>query len=396
MLSGVYRNPTEVIFGKNSLASLSGCIRRLSRVEPMKVLVVHGSNVYERHGIGARVRAELERAGIGYVELGGVLPNPQADIVYRGIALCREDGVHAIIAVGGGSVIDTAKAIGIGVDDDGDFFDFFEGKRAPKRMTPVVAVLTIFGAGSESSDGAVISKDGRKRSTGGPMMYPTVSILDPTLTETVPPFLVACGVFDSMAHVLERYFSPTAHVETTTELCFGLLRVLSRLGPRLVTEPRNDDVRANLMWASKLAHDNTVGFGRKHDWGTHAIAHEVGELTNRPHGAVLAVLFPAWMRYIRPFHGELLAELGRQVFAIGCEPSDATSTKAIDEVQALAQRLGLPLTLAELGMNDYSVFEEIAERCASTTVSGTIGNLRRLTKAEIVQVLKIATGVQPC
>lgn len=396
MLSGIYRNPTEIIFGKNSLTALGSCIRRFSRAEATKVLVVHGSNVYERYGIGARVRAELDRAGILYVELGGVRPSPNADIVYRGIELCRQTGVHAIIAVGGGSVIDTAKAIGVGVEDDGDFFDFFEGKRPPKRMIPVVTVLTIFGAGSESSDGAVISKNGKKRSAGGPMMYPAVSILDPTLTETVPPSLLASGIFDSMSHVFERYFSPTAHVETTTELCFGLLRVLSQLGPRLVADPNDEDVRANVMWASKLAHDNTVGFGRKHDWGTHTIAHEVGERTNRPHGAVLAVLFPAWMRYMRPFHGELFAELGRKVFAIGGESSDEIGIKTIDEVQAVARRLGLPLTLTELGMNGHDAFEEIADSCASTTVSGTIGNLRRLTRSEIVQVLRIATGVQTC
>lgn len=387
MLDGIYSNPTKILFGKASLGLLGQEVAKSAQ----KVLVVYGAQSYFKLGLDQQVKTQFAEQGITYWELGGIQPNPLADKVYQGIALCREHGVQLVLAVGGGSVIDTAKAIAAGVHYDGDFFDFFERKCLPSKLLPVATVLTVVGAGSESSDGAVISKNGCKYSCGSPMMYPLFSILNPELTLSVPVDQTVCGVVDAISHVLERYFSVTPYVETTTAMAEALIRTLMRYGRLIVNDPQNYDIRAEIMWAAKVAHDNTVGFGRKQDWATHTIAHEVGVRYNAAHGATLAVLFPAWMQFMRLKHEPLFVRFAEQVFGISRvgKTDKEVASEGIAAYQVFVKSLGLPTRLADFGLTDASEFQAIADACSLTTMSGTIGNLERLSKADVVEILKL-------
>lgn len=388
MLDGTFRNPTEIIFGAHGIHSTATRLKAMAA----RVLLIHGRNSYNASGLAAAIHEAFADSAIEYVEFGGVRANPTAESVYRGIELCRSYRPDIILAVGGASVIDVAKAIGIGALCDHDFFEFFERKRIPTSTLPVATLLTIFGAGSESSDSSVIDKDGCKYACGNPLMFPIFSVLDPALTRTVPPFLLASGIFDSFSHVLERYFTRTSDVRTSTHLCFALMRFFSEAGPALVASPEDDGLRGDLMWAAKLAHDNTVGFGRKGDWATHAIAHEVGARCDRPHGAVLAVLFPAWMEFIGRSQPQLLCRLGSQVFGIGDTDEHSASRKTTHAVRSFVSSMGLPSTLRELGFADHTQFRSIATACCRINPSGTIGNYVRLGPSEVMDILNIASG----
>lgn len=388
MQDGIYSNPTKILFGKTSLELLGEEVAKSAR----KVLVVYGGQTYFKLNLDKNIKNQFQKQNISYWELGGIKPNPLADKVYEGIALCREHDVQLVLAVGGGSVIDTAKAIAAGVNYEGDFFDFFERKCLPSKLMPVATVLTVVGAGSESSDGAVISKNDRKYSCGSPMMYPLFSILNPELTLSVPVYQSVCGLVDAISHVMERYFSSTTYVETSTAMCEALIRTLIHYGRLIINDPQNYEIRAEIMWAAKLAHDNTVGFGRKQDWATHAIAHEVGARYDAPHGATLAILFPSWMYYICLKHESLFVRFAKEVFYISSEnkTNQEIAHEGIAAYQKFVETLGLPTNLRELGLTDTTEFLAIADACSLTTKSGTIGNLQRLTKTDVIEILKLS------
>lgn len=387
MLDGVFRNPTTIYFGKDSTR------RALDEMPALgsRVLVVHGKQAVERFHLLDLVREKFAARDIFHVTLDGIQPNPTADRVYNGIELCRRHDIDFVLAIGGGSVIDTAKSIAIGVPHDGDFFDFYIRKSVPIHMLPVGTVLTIAGAGSESSDGAVITKDGLKYACGSPAMYPQFSVLDPTYTTSVPKFLTACGVVDAISHVLERYFTKATAVLTSTELSEGLIRALMANGEALLDDLDNYDLRAEVMWAAKLAHDNTVGFGRKHDWGCHTIAHELGARSDKAHGALLAVVFPAWMTFMQSKQPEAFARFGAGVFGLRDDDVDELGRAAIAAYRAFLARMGLPRTLSDcLGADVRADFDAIAAACSATTASGTIGNFERLNRDDIVNILNFA------
>jgi len=387
MLDGVFRNPTTIYFGKDSAR------RALDEVPTAgsRVLVVHGRQGVERFGILDLVREKFAARDIDWIALSGVRPNPTAELAYRGIELCRQHGIDFVLAIGGGSVIDTAKSIALGVPYDGDFFDFYLRKAVPVNMLPVGTIVTISGTGSESSDGAVITKDGLKYVCGSPTMYPRFSVLDPSYTISVPRFLTACGVVDAISHVLERYFTKTTAVSTSTEMSEGLVRALMNNGEALLADLDNYDLRAEVMWASKLAHDNTVGFGRKHDWGTHTIAHELGARYDKAHGALLAVLFPAWMTFMCPKHPDEFARFGSVVFGLHGDNPAELGKRGIAAYRGFLERMGMPRTLSEcLGADIRDEYDSIARACGATTMSGTIGNFERLTQKDIGDILLLA------
>lgn len=387
MLEGTFRNPTTIYFGKDS----ARCALDELPAAGSRVLVVHGKQAVERFGLLGLVREKFAARGLFHVTLDGVQPNPTADRVYAGIELCRQHDIDFVLAIGGGSVIDTAKSIAVGALYAGDFFDFYLRKAVPAHMLPVGAIVTIAGAGSESSDGAVITKDGLKYACGSPAMYPLFSVLDPTYTTSVPTFLTACGVVDAISHVLERYFTKATAVLTSTELSEGLIRALMKNGEALLTDLDNYDLRAEVMWAAKLAHDNTVGFGRKHDWASHAIAHELGARYGKAHGALLAVVFPAWMTFMQRKHPEVFARFGAGVFGLRGDDPVALGIEAIAAYRTFLRRMGMPPTLSEcLGTDVRAEFNAIAGACGATTMSGTIGNFERLTKDDIVEILGLA------
>jgi alcohol dehydrogenase len=385
MLDGIYRNPTTIIFGKESERQVGAEVSK----QADKVLLVFGSQNIKQFGLYDLITESLNNSKVRFIELSGVQANPTADLVYEGINFCRRENISFILAVGGASVIDTAKAIAIGVPFQGDFFEFFEKKKAPKKTINVGVVLTISGAGSESSDGAVITKNGNKYSCGSPIMYPTFAILNPEITFTVPKFLTSCGVVDAISHVLERYFSNTSYVDTSNHICEGLIKTLMKYGKLVLKKPHNFDIRAEIMWASKLAHDNTAGFGRKQDWATHTIAHEIAARYNQPHGAILAVLFPAWMSHVNKQNSKVFLRFSSNIFDININSmSDSVAIKSgIDAYKLFLKEMGMPTSLRMLGITTPSEFISIAEHCSRTTESGTIGNLTRLTQDDIVQIL---------
>lgn len=385
MLNGIFSNPTKIFFGSDALSHLGAACAQYGS----HVLIVAGNKSYDINGLSTTIRRSLDAHNISYTELMGVRPDPTSDLVYEGIHACRAAKSNLVLAVGGGSVIDTAKAIGIGAHYSGDFFDFFARTLQPRSSVPVGAVVTIAGSGSDSSDGAVITKGSRKYSCGSPVMYPAFAILDPTLTLSVPPFLTACGVVDAISHVFERYFTQVPHVVTSTALCEALLRVLVTQGKQVLAEPSSYDIRAELMWASKLAHDNAIAFGRKGDWATHAIAHEVAVRCHSTHGATLAVLFPAWMQHVLPTHPALLASLGREVFGVGPRRSEIDAAHAtIDAYRVFLNGIGMPSRLRDIGVTTHSSLRGIAEACSLTTLSGTLGHFKRLTIPDTLAILQ--------
>ncbi|NBY53842.1 MAG: iron-containing alcohol dehydrogenase, partial [Betaproteobacteria bacterium] len=341
MLNGVYTNPTTIYFGKDAIQI---ALERIPQ-DIQRVLLVYGRHEAIRLGIVQQASSLLSNKNIECHHLRGVEPNPKADKVYEGIIISKTKGIDLVIAVGGGSVIDTAKSISAGALYDGDFFDFYLRKDTPKSALPLGTIVTIAGSGSESSDGAVIERNGLKYSCGTHLMYPRFSVLDPTYTMTVPKHLTACGIVDSISHVLERYFSKTTHVSTSTELCEAVMRSLMEHGEILVDNLNNYDLRAEVMWASKLAHDGTIGFGRKHDWATHTIAHELGARYDRPHGELLGVLFPAWMTYVQKQNRAIFSRWGRKIFGHMDSDESIIGLKAIHSYKEFINRIGLPTTL---------------------------------------------------
>ena len=290
-----FYSPTYFVFGKEEENNAGKYVKRFGG---SKVLIHYGGGSVVRSGLLDRIKASLAAEGIGYVELGGVKPNPRSGLVYEGIEICKKENVDFVLAVGGGSTIDSSKAIAVGALYDGDFWDFYSGKAVEKAL-PVGTVLTIAAAGSEGSSGSVITKEEGmfKRSAGGEAMRPVFSILNPELTQTLPPYQTAAGVTDIMAHLLERYFTNTKNVEVTDRVIEGLLLTMVNEAPKVIANPNDYDARANIMWAGMMAHNDCCGVGREQDWASHDIEHELSALYDCAHGAGLAVIFPAWMEY---------------------------------------------------------------------------------------------------
>ena len=280
--------PTYFAFGKGKEAEVGTLVKRFGGT---KVLIHYGGGSVKRNGVFDKVVKSLNDMDIPYVELGGVKPNPRSGLVYEGIDLCRKENVDFILAIGGGSAIDSAKAIAMGVPYDGDFWDYYSKGIPVEKALPVGTVLTISAAGSEGSSGSVITHEESmlKWSAGGDVVRPKFSILNPEFTCTVSPYQTACGITDIMIHVFERYFTNTQNVETTDRLCEGLLKAMIEEGPKVMKDLTNYEARANIMWAGMIAHNNILGVGRDQDWATHNIEHELSALYDCAHGAGLAV-----------------------------------------------------------------------------------------------------------
>lgn len=347
-----YCTPTRYIFGRDTeketgrLTAETGCRR---------VMIVSGGNSARKSGLLDRVTASLDEAGISYVELTGIKPNPTDDRVYEGIDLARREGVDGLLAVGGGSVIDTAKAIAGGVPYDGDFWDFWAGKAIMKEALPVGVVLTIPAAGSEGSGNSVITKlDGMHKISLRTdfALRPKFAVLNPELTFTLPPEQTAAGVADMMAHILERYFSPTEEVETTDRISEGLLMAIMEEAPKVMAAPDDYQARANIMWAGTMAHNGVCGCGRREDWTSHGLEHVLSAVYGVTHGAGLAVVFPAWMTFMASHRPEKVAQLGRRIFGVTAAGDKEAALKTVDSLRAFFKSIGLPLTLGELGIGN--------------------------------------------
>jgi len=343
-----YCTPTEYIFGRDAEARTGElAAEKLGR----KLLLCYGGGSAVKSGLLERVEASLKAAGVDFVEFGGIKPNPTDDRVYEGIGLCRKEGVEGLLAVGGGSVIDTAKAIAGGVPYAGDFWDFWAGKAVMKKALPVGVVLTIAAAGSEGSGNSVITKidGGKKVSLRTNVLRPRFSILNPELTITLPKYQTACGIVDMMAHIMERYFSNTPDCEVTDRMCEGALKAIIDVAPRVMADPTDYQARANIMWAGTIAHNGICGVGRVEDWTSHGMEHELSALYGVAHGAGLSVVFPAWLEYVARFNPAKIEQFGRRVFGV------TSADEAITALRTFNRSLGMPVTLAELGITDPDI-----------------------------------------
>ncbi|HTZ53144.1 MAG TPA: iron-containing alcohol dehydrogenase [Spirochaetia bacterium] len=381
-----FQNATRIVFGKGTEAETGKETARFSR----RVLLHYGSGSIRKSGLYDRVCASLKSAGVDFVELGGVKPNPRLSLVREGIRLCREHRLDFILAVGGGSVIDSAKAIGIGVPSDGDVWDFYLKKRKVNEMLPVGVVLTIPAAGSEASNGSVITnEDGwYKKDAGGECMRPKFAIMNPELTYTLPPYQTACGAADIMAHVMERYFTRVPSVDFTDRLCEATLRTIIENVPAALAEPEDYDARAQIMWASTIAHNDLLSTGRVGDWATHMIEHELSGIYDVAHGAGLAVTFPAWMKHVYKNDVTRFARFAVNVW--GVEPRfdwpERTALEGIGRTKNFFRDIGLPTSLPELGVKDDR-FEEMARKA---TAAGPLGNFVKLGAADVVSIYQLA------
>lgn len=350
-----FYSPTYFVFGKGAEESTGQYVKRFGG---NRVLIHYGSGSVVKSGLLNRVKASLNAEGIEYVELGGVKPNPRSGLVYEGIELCRKEKVDFILAVGGGSTIDSAKAIALGVPYDGDFWDFFGGRRVTEAL-PVGTVLTLAASGSEGSTDSVIThEEGMyKRCADGDVLRPKFSILNPALTMTLPAYQTACGITDIMAHVMERYFSHTRDVEITDRLCEGILLTMIKEGKRVMADPNNYEARANIMWAGMVAHNDSVGIGREQDWGTHHLEHELSSLYECAHGAGLAVMFPAWMTYALKQDVNRFAQFAVRVW--GCQMNftdpEVTAREGIEAFKAFVKSIGMPTTFGEIGGKEKDI-----------------------------------------
>lgn len=355
--------PTYFAFGKETEKDTGKYVKRFGGT---KVLLHYGGGSCIKSGLLGRVKASLEEQGIAYLELGGAQPNPRSGLVYEGIDLCRKEGVDFIVAVGGGSTIDSAKAIAAGAVYDGDFWEFYEGKTVEQAL-PVGTVLTIAAAGSEGSPDSVITKeDGMfKRGASGEALRPKFSILNPELTQSLPAFQTAAGLTDIMAHLYERYLTNTKEVEVTDRMIEALLLTIIHEGPRVIADPNHYEARANIMWAGMMAHNNSCGVGRSQDWSSHNIEHELSAQYDCAHGAGLAVTMPAVFTYTLEHDINRFAQLAVRVW--GCQMDfyhpEKTAAAGIKALQDFLCSIGMPKNFAELGAKEEDIVK-MAEVCA--------------------------------
>lgn len=355
MLNFTFYSPTYFAFGKGMQENVGEYVKRFGG---HKVLIHYGGGSVKRSGLLDTVCRSLDAVEIPYLELGGVKPNPRSGLVYEGIELCRKEGIDFILALGGGSTIDSAKAIAAGVVYDGDFWDFYEGKRIEEAL-PVGTVLTIPAAGSEGSPDSVITREEGmlKRGASGDAIRPKFSVLNPELTATLPKYQVACGGADIMAHLMERYFTNTKEVEVTDRLIEALFLTMLKELPRAVADPSNYDAQANIMWAGMMAHNNAVGVGREQDWASHGIEHELSALYDCAHGAGLAVVFPAWMQYVYKQDVMRFAQFATRLFGVPMDfqNPEATALEGIARLKQFWSSVGLPTSFAELGAKEADI-----------------------------------------
>lgn len=384
-----FYSPTYFVFGKNEERNAGHYVKRFGG---SKVLLHYGGGSVIRSGLLDRVKKSLEEAGISFIELGGVKPNPRSGLVYQGIELCRTQGVDFVLAVGGGSVIDSSKAIAAGTVYNGDFWDFYQGKLVEKAL-PVGTILTIAAAGSEGSPDSVITNENGmfKRGATGEGLRPTFSILNPELTQTLPPYQTACGITDIMAHLFERYFTTTKEVEVTDRMIEGLLMTMIHEGPRVIADPNNYEARANIMWAGTMAHNNSCGVGRVQDWASHDIEHELSAEYDCAHGAGLAVVFPAWMKYVYKKDVMRFAQVASRVWGCGMDFArpEKTALTGIAAFQKFLVSIGMPSTLKELGGREEDIPKLAHTACCGDGRKGQIGGFTPLKEMDVANIYRL-------
>ena len=385
----VFYSPTEFVFGKATEMQVGALARKHGA---RKVMIVYGGGSVVRSGLLDRVKQSLQEVGIEYCLMGGVQPNPVDTKVYEGIEFCRREQADMLLPVGGGSVIDTAKAIAAGVLYEGDFWDFYIGKAKVTKALKVAVVLTIPAAGSEGSGNTVITKlDGlQKLSLRVPeVLRPVFSIMNPELTYTLLPFQTACGVADMMAHIMERYFTNTQEVEIGDRLCEGTLMAIINEAPKVMRNPEDYGARANLMWAGMIAHNGTCGVGCEEDWASHFLEHEISAIYGVTHGAGLSVIFPAWMTWMVEHNVGKIAQYAVRVWGVPeSEDKKAVALEGIGKLKNFFTSLGLPVTFKELGVENPDI-DRLADSLHRNK-GELVGNYVKLTKLDSKEIYRLA------
>ncbi len=384
-----YYTPTKVIFGRNAEAQVAELIREFGG---KKVLVHYGSGSVVRSGLLKKVTDILEDAGIPYVTLGGVVPNPRLSLVYEGIALCKRENVDFLLAVGGGSAMDSAKAIGYGMANEGDVWDFYEAKRKAAACMPLGVIVTLAATGSEMSDSSVITKEEGllKRGYNSDLGRPRFAIMNPEFTMTLPDYQTACGCTDIMMHTMERYFTNGGNMEITDSLAEGLLRTVMKNAAILKNDPKNYDARAEIMWAGSLSHNGLTGCGNNGgDWMTHKMEHELGGLYDVAHGAGLAAIWGSWARYV---YKDCLPRFKRfAINVMGVDPvgtDEEIALKGIEKTEAFFRSINMPTNLRELGVNPTEEdLATMAHKCA-VGVNGAKGSAKLLREADMLAIFR--------
>ena len=351
-----FTSKTEFVFGKDTELQTGNLAQKYGA---QSVMIIYGGGSVVRSGLLERVQSTLSAQGINYILLGGVQPNPTDEKVYEGIEVGRLNHIDFVLAVGGGSVIDSAKAIAVGIPYNGDFWNFFCGKASPKQALPVGVVLTIPASGSEASGNAVITRQKSHDKISlrtGELLRPVFSIMNPALTLTLSPWQTSCGIMDIMSHTFERYFTNTTGVEVTDRLCEGLLKAVIAESQVLMNDPNDLDARSNIMWAGTMAHNGICGVGREEDWSCHDLEHEISALYNVTHGAGLAVIIPAWMTWMTGHHPEKVVQFAERVWDVPQRKN--SKLMALEGVQALKEfikKLHLPATFSDLGIENPDI-----------------------------------------
>ena len=384
-----YFTPTKVIFGKDTEGHVAELIKEFGGT---KVLIHYGGGSVVRSGLLKRVTDTLDAAGIAYVTLGGAVPNPHLSLVYEGIELCKKEGVDFLLGVGGGSAIDSAKAIGYGVANGGDVWDFYDRKRTATGCLPLGVILTIAATGSEMSDSSVITKEEGliKRGYSSDYGRPKFAILNPDLTKTLPDYQTASGCTDIMMHTMERYFTNGGNMEITDALAEGLLRTVKKNAIILRDDPQNDAARAEVMWAGSLSHNGLTGCGNDGgDWMTHKLEHELGGLYDVAHGAGLAAIWGSWARYV---YKDCLHRFRRfAVNVMDVEERGGDEEIALCGIEAMEEfyrSIHMPTNLRELGVNPTE--EELAlmaKKCA-IGVGGAMGSAKVLNEQDMLNIYR--------
>ena len=386
-----YYAPTKVVFGKGTEKQVGELIVQQGC---KKVLVHYGSGSVKRSGLLDRIYASLDEAEVNYVELGGVVPNPRLSLVYKGIDLCKEEGVDFILAVGGGSVIDSAKAIGYGVANEGDVWDFYEKKREATACLPIGVVLTIAAAGSEMSNSSVITNENGwlKRGCNFNCCRAKFAVMNPELTMTLPKYQTASGCVDIMMHTMERYFNRSGNMELTDGFSEHLIRTVMKNAKILMTESDNYEARAEVMWAGSLSHNGLTGCGTDGgDWASHQLEHELGGMFDVAHGAGLAAVWGSWARYVMDARPERFAQFAIRV--MGVEPMQTvedTALKGIEAMETFYRELEMPTCIRDMELSlTEEQCHELAEKC-SHFGKRTIGIVKKLDKEDMYQIYKNA------
>ncbi len=389
MLNFEFYLPTKFLFGRG-MENRAG--QELKAIGGTRALIHYGGGSVIRSGLMDRVTKSLDEAGVSYVLLGGAVPNPRDTKVYEGIELARKEKCDCVLAVGGGSAIDSAKAIAHGTVYEGDFWDLWSQKVPVTKTLPLGCILTLSATGSESSNSSVITQEATKlkRGLNTELNRPLFAIMNPELTFTLPPYQIACGATDIMAHIMERYFTNEKEVAVTDSLCEALLKTVIQYAPIAYKNPCDYDAQAQLMWTGTLAHNNTCGVGREGDWASHLIEHELSALYDVAHGAGLAVVFPAWMRYNLDHDVNRFAQFAVNVYGVEMNFSNPreTALRGIERHEAFLKSIGMPITLQELGAKTEDI--PYLAKNVKRGPDGKTGQFVKLDAGQIEEILKIA------